>query len=243
MSVVCPRCGRNFPQMWRLKRHLTERKTPCGGGRGSKPPPERAPVQGLADQALEISQLKAEIEALKAEKRTNVQMTQNVAVFIQSRLNPFGKEDTSHLTPQVWGEILDELVRVGAPNGARVITRTVRQIYSDPAHPENMTCYLSKEDQGAVRVWVGTHWELLPLDEVHPHMVTRACVELSTKQDVASPRLAARGGHLVAAFEYEKRALATPALVRPVLARNRELLQAPALLDLKHAAPLALPPP
>lgn len=119
-------------------------------------------------------------------------------------INLFGQENTTHLTPKAMGELLDALP-TGVPDGQRVVVSVIREIYGNPAHPENLTCFSPNKKGDTIYVRSATGWEPRTGNEIYPKMLTRACTELNDKQDfhVEAPVLEERSKQVKAAFEYE----------------------------------------
>jgi hypothetical protein len=127
-----------------------------------------------------------------------------VPVTTPITINIFGQEDTAHLTPKTMGELLDALP-TGVPDGQRVVVSVIREIYGNPAHPENLTCFSPNKKDDTIYVRSATGWEPRTGNEIYPKMLSRACTELNDKQDfhVETPVLEERSKQVKAAFEYE----------------------------------------
>jgi hypothetical protein len=143
-------------------------------------------------------------------------------------LHNFGEEDTRHLM-DVLGAILDALPH-DTP-GEAVIASAVRAVYSDPAHPQNMTVHIPNKRDNVPHVRTPAGWEPRTEAEVYPRMVDRACDELQQKQDFelgTTPeglrQLETRSALVSAAFKAEqhvKQLKNSAPLIRPALYGNK----------------------
>lgn len=194
-----------------------------------------------------VNDVKHAAVAMPGANATNVQAQNSTVVIHQTHINVFGCEDTSHITKEVMRQIFDQNVRLPTPPAAA--KATVRDIafliYSDPAHPENLTCFLpdsaeaAKANAALVREAAG-RWELRPLRRVLPVVARRTIDEFFEKQPVIgyqkySPMVKELAGNDAYTGGED---------LTPILERNGELFTR-LLGELPHvtAEPIELPAP
>lgn len=186
----------------------------------------------------------------------------DVRVFPEAcRTNPFGAEEMGHLRR---GDVYKAFNLVaprgllwgcgGRPAVAKVneesmlshlcgqlITRAAMMIYSDPEHPENITCYLPRKTKenadNAMTFMGGTTWELQPLSIVFPPMIQKVINLLFDSQpvpgvdgcpgeaDTFSKAQQAAFGQLLRYISQNEEMFAMTAdtTLRPILVRNADL--------------------
>ena len=144
-------------------------------------------------------------------------------------INVFGREEVSHVDPDRIRAILTDSLAVAALPAAaqRAILQTAMLVYSDPDHPENLTCFLpnKKTDDALVhmsRADGTTGWEVQPVLLVLPAMATRSVDTLFDKQpfedaDAFEPLM-------VELRDKEAQYTKGGGDLRPVLVRNKDLL-------------------
>jgi len=145
-------------------------------------------------------------------ERMAVRVTNVVNVVGDVRINVFGGEQMSHL---------------GADR-ARAVLEAAMLIYSDPDHPENITCYIpnQKQDQALVHISRGggaPQWEVQPCPLVLSPMATTAMDLLFSKQPFEDHD---RYGRLMQELRAAEPYLANGEKLRPILIRNKSLLYA-----------------
>ena len=144
-------------------------------------------------------------------------------------INVFGQEGVGHSTTGRIKAILDESLKIAAlPEAARsAVMQTAQLIFSDPAHPENLTCFLipsrnnKKTDDALVHGASG--WEVQPVSQVLPPMAKRSVDMLFDQQPYEDAEV--YGGLMkeLAATEAKN---AGSADLRPLLVRNKAALLA-----------------
>lgn len=165
---------------------------------------------------------------------TNNILTQNLTV------NVFGHEEVGHIGRERVREILDGILEeVKDPSQAALaaLLRTAIMIYSDPTRPENLTCYLPNKKNNEVMVHGDDGWEIRPCQLVLSPMTVKTCNVLFVNQPFEN---AEKYTDLMVALRGNEEAFQAGKTMRPVLVRNRELLEK-ALGHLPQAE--AVPPP
>lgn len=158
-------------------------------------------------------------------------------------LNAFGRERTGHLCAENIRTVLREATRAADPPTAAIL-QTAMLVYSDPDHPENLTCYLpnKKKDEALVRTSRPdgtTGWEVRPTSLVLPPMARRSVDTLFDNQPYEH---ADECGPLLKELADNEHRYASGAGLRPILVRNRELLaRVLATLPVAGGEPPALP--
>lgn len=101
----------------------------------------------------------------------------------------FGQEKLDHITSDDVRGLLDQSIRTirdPEQSALAALLGATRMIYSNPEHPENITCYLpnKKQDMALVHVERGgvRTWEVKSCKEVLPPMATRGCDVIFAKQ-------------------------------------------------------------
>ena len=99
-------------------------------------------------------------------------------------INVFGQEGVAHATMGRIKTILDESLKIAAlPEAARsALLQTAQLIYSDPAHPENLTCFLPNKKTDDALVHGASGWEVHPVSQVLPPMAKRSVDTLFDQQ-------------------------------------------------------------
>ena len=156
----------------------------------------------------------------------NTQVTTIVNAPVQITINVFGGEKIAHIgQPQVRA-LLDAILQSSqSPLDAatQALIRAATLIYSDPDHPENLTCYIPNKKRDEVMVHGSTGWEIQSGKVVLPPMATRSCDMLFNKQPFED---AARYGDLMKALRDNEEALTQGKAISAVLIRNKALLEA-----------------
>jgi len=143
-------------------------------------------------------------------------------------VNVFGQEGLEHVTSARIRAIMEESLGVGAPSAAAqaAVLKTALLVYSDPEHPENLTCYLpnKKGDEALVHMSRNgtTGWEVQPVPLVLPPMARKSVDALFDRQPFED---AATFEPLMAELrDNEARYVGGQGALRPVLVRNKDLL-------------------
>ena len=143
-------------------------------------------------------------------------------------INVFGKEGLDHATLARIKAILDESMQLPAPPQAAsaAVLKTALLIYSDPDHPENLTCYLPNKKTNDALIHTSHEdgargWEVHPASLVLTPMAQKCVDTIFDRQpfedaDDYAPLMKELA-------ENEARYTAGTEL-RPVLVRNKNLL-------------------
>ena len=207
----CKFCGRAFSTRAHLYDHLkkTCKVAPRDGNTTGM---EKLYEYTLRKQQAQIDQQRHELEELKAHvqsgvstqivgttqpKQAIIARTANVdqSVTITNNtinnnisnisINVFGREKIDRITkPQVF-DILRGLGQVGDNVKAiaeKAILRAAMLIFSDPAHPEDITCYLPNKKGDSALVHGEAGWEVQPIGLVVSPMATKAIDAIFAKQ-------------------------------------------------------------
>lgn len=98
-------------------------------------------------------------------------------------INVFGQEKLDHITQDHVHQILTGTKAFALPDAAiQAVLQTAMLAYSDPDHPENLTCYLPNKKKNDALVHGGTGWEIQPVQLVLPPMMQRSVDLLFDKQ-------------------------------------------------------------
>lgn len=160
-----------------------------------------------------------------AKDKTGV-VINNVNVDARTFINVFGKERTDHVTPARIREVLEDSLHTNtsaidvAANMA--VLKTAMLVYSDPDHPENLTCYLPNKKTGEVLVHGEGGWEIQPCPLVLSPMAQTCIDTLFEKQPYED---ATAFGPLMQELRDNETRYAAGDKLKPVLVRNKDLLQ------------------
>lgn len=200
---VCRFCGRSFTSYTNLRRHIRERCR-IAPREGNEKGMELLYDHVLKKQELALSEMRrlsekmegrlaafgvggspsATIAPTGGNNMINVdQRTNNITISI------FGRENTDHLTYGVVKQIMDEAVAgpgstVEDPTAAatRAVLKAASLIYSDPARPENITCFLPAERKDTALVHGERGWQLMPVKLTLPPMASTSIEALFRRQ-------------------------------------------------------------
>ena len=156
-----------------------------------------------------------------------VQMGDHNHVSVDNRkivtINVFGQEGVDHASMDCIKDILDESLKMAAlPEAARAaVLRTAQLIYSDPAHPENLTCFLPNKKTDDALVHGSGGWEVQSVSLVLPPMAQKSVDTLFAQQPYEN---AEAYGKLLKALAETEAKHAGSADLRPVLIRNKAVL-------------------
>ena len=148
----------------------------------------------------------------------------SIATDKRITFNIFGKESLTHATDARIKTILDDSLSSTAsiPAAAQMaVTKTAMLIYSDPDHPENLTCYLPNKKTNDALVHTAQGWEIQPISIV-----------IATIGQVTIDHIFAKQPHenadhytlIMKELQKNEQAYITDSLIRPILVRNRSLL-------------------
>jgi hypothetical protein len=139
-------------------------------------------------------------------------------------INVFGKEGLDHATLARIKLILDEsLAQTPAlPMAANAaVLKTAMLVYSDPDHPENLTCYLPNKKTDDVLVHAAAGWEIQPASLVLPPMAKKSVDTLFDRQPFED---ADEYGPLMKELADNEARYVAGTELRPILVRNKDLL-------------------
>lgn len=141
-------------------------------------------------------------------------------------VNLFGSEDTSHITADDVRKLLDETLSEpgeAADQAIRALVRTAMLVYSDPDHPENLTCYIpNKRESSSAMVHGEKGWALQPCQIVYPRMAYTAVDLLFKNQPFEN---AVRYGDVMKALRANEQAYTAGRELHPIVVRNKDLLE------------------
>ena len=254
--IPCRFCGHRFTTPQGLSRHLKGSCKIAGSEEGLEKLYEHTLKKQLADQAQQMTQMQAAMQqqtqmvaAMQQQMQAMVLATPAQAAVPQQvnngqvahtinnapviTINVFGGEKLGHIGTSQVKALLDATLQSSqSPLDAatQALIRAATLIYSDPDHPENLTCYIPNKKRDEVMVHGTTGWEIQSGKVVLPPMATRSCDVLFDKQPVED---AARYGDLMKALRDNEEALTQGKEVSTILVRNKALLEA-ALGALPH---------
>ena len=143
-------------------------------------------------------------------------------------INVFGKESMDHVTPAKIREILEESIQTPLTTQSlqNAVLKTAMLIYSDPDHPENLTCYLPNKKTNDVLIHTNRNgvlgWEVLPASLVLPPMAITSIDAIFDHQPFDDAEMFKL---LMVELRAREQEFCTGGLLRPVLVRNKELLR------------------
>lgn len=150
----------------------------------------------------------------------------NVVNNVDNRvtINVFGQESIEHVTSSKIRDILDDSLKSPAiPLAAQTaIMKTAMLIYSDPEHPENLTCFLPNKKTNDALVHTENGWEIQSIMLVASPIAQRTIDALFAKQPFED---ADTYENLMANLRDNEEKYAAGESLRPVLVRNKDLLQ------------------
>jgi len=161
---------------------------------------------------------------------------QEVKVCNKVTVNVFGQERVDHITaPQIYELLMN--AKGAADPGIQALLDTALVVFSDPAKPENLTCYLPNKKTSDALVHEASGWQIKPIETVLSPMVRRSLDVLFRKQPYGhelglpdQPDITSCGEVLkqVAALEADpvlsKKTTAAHGPLRTVLVRNKDAL-------------------
>lgn len=186
-------------------------------------------VVALREEMGKIHQELTDLRKVSTESQQPVTVGQlNIGSQVTNNnmvLNVFGEESAAHITSQVIKNLLDMVVSEpgeARDRALRALQATALLIYSDPDHPENITCYLPDKRRDEVLVYVGGRWEMRPSEQVLPPMAKRTLDQLFIKQPFEE---ADRYGAVMTELRDNEGAYATGNGLRKVVVGNKQLVQ------------------
>ena len=142
-----------------------------------------------------------------------------------AQINLFGREDLTHIDRPKIRQILDDVLSSTSDPSAGAVTAFLRAamlIYSDPHHPENITCYLPNNKKDDVLVHGEAGWEVQPYTVVLPPMAMRSVDALFDNQPFEDCE---KYGELMQALRTNEEAYKAGEKMKTVLVRNKALLE------------------
>lgn len=236
-ASVCHYCGRSFATRQGLYQHT---KHHCRAAKLQiTAPTERGPtVQELAE---EIHHLKLQLAAVVPAARPNVAAQIGIAqqqvgenrgqINIgnnnqQIVINVFTEEKIDHIDGPRIKAILDDALQGPGESTQKALTALMRAamlIYSDPDHPENMTCYLpNKKHREEALIHTVDGWAFEPVSLVCTPMIKRTLDTLVQHQPFED---AGRYGDLMRALIHNEEAYLSGKDMQTILVRNKDLIR------------------
>ena len=239
----CKFCGRVFANYVSMRRHVRSTCKIAPNERNGDTGMEILFQHTIRQQQAQIDRQQAQIDELTAlvAKPTNSgvvisandhgQVNVDARVQQQVVVNVFGAEGVEHITVDAIRHILQEAVSASetpARMAEAALLKTALLVYSDPEHPENLTCYLPNQRGDSALVHVPradgtTGWEVQPVPVVLPKMGKKSVDALFDNQPFEDAE--AYGPLLRELLENESRYVGGEKTLRPVLVRNKDLLQ------------------
>lgn len=137
-----------------------------------------APTTNDGEAGIVISASGDQNEVKVAIDRSQHQQNNNITV-----LNVFGQEQLDHVTQERVHQILAGARAFALPDAAtQAVLEAAMLAYGDPAHPENLTCYLPNKKKNDALVHGGGGWEIRPVQLVLQPMMQRSVDLLFDKQ-------------------------------------------------------------
>lgn len=139
------------------------------------------------------------------------------------QINLFGGEDLSHIGRPEIRAILDSSLNAGEAqkSASAAVLQTALLTYSDPDHPENLTCYLPNKKTDDALVHGGAGWEVRPCPLVLTPMAQQSLDLLFDHQPFED---AETYETLISELRDNEKRYASGEALRPVLVRNKSLL-------------------
>ena len=140
-------------------------------------------------------------------------------------INFFGAEGTNHITKKQIRAVLDRsMENVTLPLAAQnAIIETAMIVYSDPEHPENLTCFLPNKKTDDALLYTDRGWDIQPVSIIVPRMAVKSLDALFNKQPYEEDA-DLYTNVMVELRDNEKKYVSGTAKFRPILVRNKDLL-------------------
>ena len=233
---ACKFCGHRFASAPGLSRHMKNSCKIAGSAEGMEKLYEHTLKKHHQETAVlraQVAALQSQVQALALPQASASAVTQHAQVIVNApqvttnniiNINLFGGEKTDHIgLPQVRG-LLDQTLKINqdpVQAAAQALIRAATLIYSDPTHPENLTCYLPNKKTDDVMVHGDGGWQIQPCQVVLPPMAARSCDLLFDNQPFED---AALYGDLMIALRDNEEAFNKGHQMRTILVRNKDLL-------------------
>lgn len=262
----CKFCGRLFSSYNSMLRHVREACKIAPNKRNGEDGMERLYQHVIQRQQRENADLRRRVQNLEdrfaagaplAVQGSTVTNHNNYGVVNNITVNIFRQEATPHIGLREVKRILDGTKCLAAdPAGAatQVLMEMAMLIYSDPEHPENLTCFLpNKKTKDALvhaaRPDGGTSWEVRPVPLTLSPMAQKSLDVIFRNQPL--PGLDGCDGmsdhheydYVIKELAHNEERYARGEALQPILIRNKDLLaKALARLPSARDAPQLLPP-
>lgn len=140
-------------------------------------------------------------------------------------VNFFTEEKISHIDGTRIKAILDDALQGAGETTQKALTALMRAamlIYSDPDHPENMTCYLPNKKREEALIHTKEGWAFEPVSLVCTPMIQRTLDTLVHHQPFEE---AERYGDLMRAMIQNEEAYMSGKDMQTILVRNKDLIK------------------
>jgi len=139
-------------------------------------------------------------------------------------ISVFGSESLEHVDSATVKAILDDSRKLPEITHAAetALLKTAMLIYSDPDHPENLTCYLPNKKGDETLVHTDGGWEIRPTRLVLSPMASTTLMRISDKQPYER---AEDYGEIMAELVHNEKRYIGGQELRPILVRNKDLLR------------------
>lgn len=194
------------------------------------------PAHQIHDLQKQIIEMRAMLEMMSMKMAAPIQ--QNIGQQVVGghqihngtaiHINVFGQENVGHIGKREIRAILDEaqLTKDTSQAATQAMIKAAMLIYSDPDHPENLTCYMPNKKRDEALVYVhretGPAWELQSCAIVGPPMTARALDTLCANQPFDN---ADNYAGLMRALIDNEAAYKEGREMRTILVRNKQLLE------------------
>lgn len=232
---LCRFCGRCFTTIQGVSRHIREACKIAGSEKGMELLYEHTLKKQLKKQdektrlvEAEIAELKAQMKQLTVTQPIPQTMVNNINSGVQQNnivINVFGQESTAHVNRSSIKGLLDGVLQQSmspVQSAIAALLKTAMLIYSDPARPENLTCYLPNKKKDDVMVHGDEGWEIQPCTLALPPMVTKSMDTLFANQPFEE---ADKYGDLMRVLRANEAAYKEGKEMKMVLIRNKDLLE------------------
>lgn len=169
----------------------------------------------------------------------NSKNIRNSVTINHQTINVFGREQMGHISQaRVYSLLMKTQGLALTDAAAQAVLEAALLIYSDPDHPENITCYLPNKKTNEALVHGDHGWNIQPVDLVLTPMMQKSIDVLFTKQPFGAeeglpeePNISACGIVLKGLSEFEKdptqkrRMAGKEGQLRAVLIRNKDELK------------------
>ena len=225
----CRFCGRTFSSYISMRRHVRTACKIAPNKKNGDTGMQKLYEHTIRKQEERISRLEEMMQRMIDSQGggNNVQGSHNV---VDSQINQtinisvFGKEGLEHVDSTVVRQILDDSRKLPEITHAAetALLKTAMLIYSDPEHPENLTCYLPNKKGDETLVHTDGGWEIRPTRLVLSPMASTALMRISDKQPYER---AEDYGEIMAELVHNEKRYIGGQELRPILVRNKDLLR------------------